>query len=237
MDEERERAKRQFDDSDEESSDNEEEEEEDWKKPSAYSLLMGSLKKNSKQQDFYKKIQLEQEGIEGKVESEDEQEEEEELEDEELEDEEELENEEEIEDEDDDMDEDEEADDAEPADPDAADPYQEEDDEEEEFVYMGSDAEAEEEDSTGDLFEERFADQQPGSFDEAIATVDQKKWIPQTFKDDVLHDVAAFTTTKNEAIKDMPMIENLEDVNVKQRVAKSWAKANKDIFKKGKSCS
>lgn len=215
MDEERERALRQFDDSEEESSANEEEE--DWKKPSAYSLLMSSLKKNSKQQDFYKKIQLEQEGIEGQ------QEDDEELE----EDDEGLE--EDVEEEDGDEEEEEDEDEAEPIDGDAAEPYQEED---EEIVYMGSDAE-EEEEISGDLFEDRFADQQPGSFDEAIAIVEQKKWIPQAFKDDVLHDVTAFTTTKNDSIKDMPIIENLEDVKVKQRVAKCWPKANKDIFKKG----
>jgi U3 small nucleolar RNA-associated protein 25 len=49
--------------SDEESSDNVSDDE-DWEKPSAYSLLMGSLKKTSKNQTFYKKIQLEQEGLE-----------------------------------------------------------------------------------------------------------------------------------------------------------------------------
>lgn len=49
--------------SDEESSD-EGSDEDDWEKPSAYSLLMGSLKKTSKNQDFYNKIQREQEGLE-----------------------------------------------------------------------------------------------------------------------------------------------------------------------------
>lgn len=48
----------------EEESSSDEEEEEDWEKPSAYSLLIGSLKKTSKNKDFYKKIQLEQEGLE-----------------------------------------------------------------------------------------------------------------------------------------------------------------------------
>jgi len=263
MDEERRRAEGQYEDSDEhDDSDSDDEEEEDWKKPSAYSLLMGSLKKNSKQKDFYKKIQREQEGIEDVIESADE-----ELVDEEEVDEEEVDEEEmddvsgDEEEQDDDLDEDEEQDDDldegdeqdvegdEPVDGDAADPLEE--DEEEEIVYVGSDVE--EDDASGifrigvdtlsailkitgldDLFESRFADQQPTSFDEKISVIEQKKWVSQAFEDEVLKDVTALTTFADNTVKEMPKIESLDQVQVKQRIAKCWPKANKQVIKKSK---
>lgn len=262
MDEERRRAEGQYEDSDEldDADSDDEEEEEDWKKPSAYSLLMGSLKKNSKQKDFYKKIQREQEGIEDVIESADE-----ELVDEEEVDEEEMDD---VsgdeEEQDDDLDEDEEQDDDldegeeqdvegdEPVDGDAADPLEEdEEEEEEEIVYVGSDVE--EDDASGisrigvdtlsailkitgldDLFESRFADQQPTSFDEKISVIEQKKWVSQAFEDEVLKDVTALTTFADNTVKDMPKIESLDQVQVKQRIAKCWPKANKQVIKKSK---
>lgn len=145
LDEAKKRADGQFD-SEESGSDSEEE---DWKKPSAYSLLIGSLKKNSKQKDFYKKIKREQEGIEEVSASEEELAE---GEDQEFDDDDELEGEEEVEgeelegEEEDDMSDEDDEDieddeDAEPEDRDAADPLEEE--EEEEIVYVGSDVEEE----------------------------------------------------------------------------------------------
>lgn len=132
LNEERRRAEGQFDNSEEDvnSDSDDEEEEEDWKKPSAYSLLMGSLKKNSKQTDFYKKIQREQEGIEDVISSEDENG----LDKQELDNERERE---EMKDEEEDSDED--VEDLGTIDRDAADPIEEE----EEIVYAGSDTEAE----------------------------------------------------------------------------------------------
>lgn len=251
MDEERRRAEGQYEDSDEhDDSDSDDEEEEDWKKPSAYSLLMGSLKKNSKQKDFYKKIQREQEGIEDVIESADE-----ELVDEEEVDEEEMDD---VsgdeEEQNDDLDEDEEQDveGEELVDGDAADPLEEdEEEEEEEIVYVGSDVE--EDDASGifrigvdtlsailkitgldDLFESRFADQQPTSFDEKISVIEQKKWVSQAFEDEVLKDVTALTTFADNTVKDMPKIESLDQVQVKQRIAKCWPKANKQVIKKSK---
>lgn len=199
-------------------------------------MLISSLKKNSKQKDFYKKIKREQEGIEevsasedDLAENEDGMEEDEELGDEELEgealDEEESEDDDEENDEDDEEDEEEE-----PEDKDAADPLEEEE-EEEEIVYVGSD---DEEEVPDDLFEARFADEQPSSFDEKISIVEQKKWIPQVFHDDVLTEVTALTTVADNHVKDMPQIENLEDVKVKTRIANCWPKANKAVLKKGK---
>ncbi|GAN05080.1 DUF1253 domain-containing protein [Mucor ambiguus] len=230
LDEEKRRVEGQFDDSEEEDDSDSEEEEEDWKKPSAYSLLMGSLKKNSKQKDFYKKIQREQEGIEDVIESADEELVDEEEIDQEMDDMSEGE-------EDDDQDEDEEdvegeedAEDAEPMDGDAADPLEDDDEEEEEIVYVGSDVE--EDDVSDDLFERRFADQQPASFDEKISTIEQKKWVSQTFEDEILKDVTAMTTTVDNSVKKMPKIESLEDVHVKQRIANCWPKANKEVIKK-----
>lgn len=259
MDEERRRAEGQYEDSDEldDADSDDEEEEEDWKKPSAYSLLMGSLKKNSKQKDFYKKIQREQEGIEDVIESADEElVDEEEVDEEEMDDvsgdeEEQDDDLDEDEEQDDDLDEGEEQDveDDEPVDGDAADPLEE--DEEEEIVYVGSDVE--EDDASGifrigvdtlsailkitgldDLFESRFADQQPTSFDEKISVIEQKKWVSQAFEDEVLKDVTALTTVADNTVKDMPKIESLDQVQVKQRIAKCWPKANKQVIKKSK---
>ncbi|CEP10770.1 hypothetical protein [Parasitella parasitica] len=235
LDEERRRAEGQFDDSDEnEDSDSEEDEEEDWKKPSAYSLLMGSLKKNSKQKDFYKKIQREQEGIEDMVDSQDEmkqidQEAEQEMDDLSEEQEFEQDGNEEYDEEEDDEEEDDEEGLAAAIDGDASDPI--EDDDEEEIIYMGS-SDAEEEDLPDDLFDSRFADQQPASFDEKISIIEQKKWVSQTFEDEILKDITALTTNVDISVKDMPKIEKLEDVKVKQRIAKCWPKANKEVIKK-----
>lgn len=85
-----------------------------------------------------------------------------------------------------------------------------------------------------DLFEGRFADQLPSTFDEKISVVEQKKWINQGFHDEVLKDVTAQTTTTDKSIQSMPTITNLEEVKVKQRIANCWAKANKEVIKKGK---
>ncbi|CAO3627587.1 unnamed protein product [Mucor hiemalis] len=228
LDEEKKRADGQFDSTDDS---DDESEEEDWKKPSAYSLLVGSLKKNSKQKDFYKKIQREQEGIEEVSDSEEELPEDEEtgsvdmnedsIEGEEMS---EVDSDEEGEEDDDSVE-----GDVEVEDKDAADPL--EDDEEEEIVYVGSE---DEEEVLDDLFDSRFADQLPASFDEKISVVEQKKWVSQNFHDDVLKEVTALTTTADKTISEMPKIESLQDVKVKQRIANCWPTANKDVLKKNK---
>ena len=69
-----EQDKVQFESDDEQSID-EDDEEESWQKPSAYSQLVGSLQKTSKNQTFYARIKREQEGIED-VDNEDESDEE-----------------------------------------------------------------------------------------------------------------------------------------------------------------
>lgn len=48
-----------------------EEEENDWQKPSAYSRLVGSLQKTSKNREFYERIRREQLGLEDQVMEED----------------------------------------------------------------------------------------------------------------------------------------------------------------------
>lgn len=53
------------------------------------------------------------------------------------------------------------------------------------------------------------------------------------FVDEVLKDVTALTTTEDKSMKDMPIIDKLEDVKVKQRIANCWPKANKEVIKKG----
>jgi hypothetical protein len=69
--------------------------------------------------------------------------------------------------------------------------------------------------------------------DEKISLVEQKKWISQQVQDDVLQDVTAFTVTKEKSIVDKSNTKNLEDLNVKERVAKLWPQINKDYSEKG----
>lgn len=84
-----------------------------------------------------------------------------------------------------------------------------------------------------DLFESRFADQLPASFDEKISVIEQKKWFSQVFHDEALKDVTALTTTVDKNVQNMPTVTNLDDIKVKQRIANCWPVANKDIIKKG----
>ncbi|KAI8981522.1 hypothetical protein BDB01DRAFT_723870 [Pilobolus umbonatus] len=223
LDEEQHRKEHQFD-SDEESEDDEEE---DWKKPSAYSMLISSLKKNSKQKDFYRKIQLEQEGIE-EVEKEHSASEEDDedvhfqsgsedmLESDNEDEKEEMKSEEE---------ENEHSDENE----------EEEIEEEEEIIYQGSDDEEDivNDDGLDDLFETRFKDAQPPSFDEAISIIEQKKWVGQQFEDNVLHDVVAMTPTPNKSVKNIPEVVDLAELHVKPRIIESWPRTNKQVRKKG----
>ncbi|KAG0749492.1 hypothetical protein G6F61_001043 [Rhizopus arrhizus] len=235
LEQEKKRRERMFD-SDEESESDDEEEEEDYKKPSAYSLLIGSLKKTSKQKEFYKKIQLEEEGFDNEQEQLEQEEQEEEMDEEEIDEEDLSEGEEDMDEElEDDEEEESEAEEVEKqeVDADAPDAYEEE----EEIVYAGSEVEDEDEDETSlsqDLFETRFAEQQSGSLDEKIAAIEQKKWNTQAFKDDVLNDVVAFTASDEKVAVDSTLIDNLEKVQVKKRIADAWPKTNKSV-KKGRA--
>ncbi|KAI9256181.1 hypothetical protein BY458DRAFT_461414 [Sporodiniella umbellata] len=214
--EEKERRERAFDSSEEES------EEDDYKKPSAYSLLIGSLKKTSKQQAFYKKIQLEEEGFDNEKEQLEQQQE--------LSQESDLDENEEIMEEDEGSIEEEENNEEdhgeeeaiETEDADAADAFEEED-----IVYVGSD-EDEDEPSDGDLFESRFAEHQSASFDEKISIVEQKKWNSQTCQSEILKDVISFAPGEK-LLLDESVIESLDDANVKGRIAGAWPKANKSV--------
>ncbi|KAI8078645.1 uncharacterized protein BX664DRAFT_303356 [Halteromyces radiatus] len=204
------------------------EEEEDWEKPSAYSLLMGSLKKTSKNQDFYKKIQLEQEGLED-IEEEYEQEidsnqddESDEMEDMDEEDDTNLEQ------QDDDV---YDHDDMEPT---KSDNEQEEEEEEEiEIGYISSD---DEEELRANIYEDRFKDHQPTNFDEKIAYIEQKKWTPETWQDDELKDVVSHYPDPTTSIKDTKKKSTtLEEYQVKEKVARHWKTTNKSCVSKGPS--
>ncbi|KAL0082532.1 hypothetical protein J3Q64DRAFT_1642620 [Phycomyces blakesleeanus] len=213
MDEDRERKERQFESTDDE------EDEEDWQKPSAYSMLVGSLKKTSQHQDFYKKIQREQEGVEDIVSDDEELEEDMEQElDEEIEEEDGIEDSEseEVKEEDNHSDED---------------VVEEEEEEEEIGGYESSD---DEEALKADLFESRLADEQPKSFDQKIALIEQKKWVAQAFEDEALKEVVSYTTEEDKSIKEVHKIESLEEAGVKERIANQWKKGNKDVVKSKK---
>ncbi|KAI8374291.1 uncharacterized protein BYT42DRAFT_398746 [Radiomyces spectabilis] len=235
LEEEAERMERQFDSDEEPSEADDEEDEDDWEKPSAYSLLIGSLKKSSQQKDFYKKIEREQEGYEDMA---DDQEEEEEV----YEEEDDLEEVDEVEDielneEDEDLEgseQDDDEDDQEDLveDKDAVDPEDNLDDEEEMFELYGS---SDDEATDTVVFEERLADAQPKDFDEKVAKIEQKKWVTQAFEDDLLKDVVCYTTGADKSIKEKEPITDLKSTGMKERIANCWQKANQSCLKEGQS--
>ncbi|KAI9310561.1 hypothetical protein BX666DRAFT_2004798 [Dichotomocladium elegans] len=199
----------------------------DWEKPSAYSQLVGLLKKTSKHRDFYKKIEREQEGIE------EEEEEEEDINEEASDDNGGL-SEENIDESDVEVAAEEEASENE----DAKEEVQQEDENDEdahviedvdENFVIGQDSDDEGE--NGDLYNRRFADQQPKTFDEDIALSEQKKWIPLMFQDDVLKEVASFTLHPDSTIKQQKPIDDLVQAGVNERIAKKWKEANSSCVK------
>ncbi|CAO3600758.1 unnamed protein product [Absidia cylindrospora] len=225
--------------SEEESSDDASDED-NWEKPSAYSLLMGSLKKTSKNQDFYKKIQLEQEGLE-EVAADSEEDDDEamdgELEHEEDEDE--L-NSGDDQDDDDDLDEADDNEDVDESGVEQEDAIHDHDDMEPEVSdndvqedleiedgYISTDNE---EELSTNIYESRFKDQQPADFDKRIALVEQKKWSADSWHDDVLKDVAyQFIGTSSSAGRETQKTHTsrLEDLQVKEKVARHWETVNK----------
>lgn len=80
-----------------------------------------------------------------------------------------------------------------------------------------------------DPFERRLSDEQPKSFDEDIALVDQKKWTTEMFQDDALKEVAAFTLHPDKSVKEQKPIKDLVELKVKERLARRWKEANSDF--------
>ncbi|KAF7727858.1 rRNA-binding ribosome biosynthesis protein utp25 [Apophysomyces ossiformis] len=223
LEEERERMEGRFDSSSEE-------EEEEWQKPSAYSMLVGSLKKTSKNQSFYEKIQREQEGIEDVVEQDDD------------EDGEEYDEEEEVDDDVSVLDQGSEEEDSASAvgeeedDDDMAaeeDIEKEEEEEEEEEMMIGYESSDDEDKLGSDRFETRFGDKQSSDFDNKITLIEQKKWITQGFENDSLKEVVSYTPVADKTVMDDVKITGLEQVQVKEKLARHWKEANEECLGEG----
>ncbi|KAL1935710.1 hypothetical protein VTP01DRAFT_4850 [Rhizomucor pusillus] len=219
LEEEQEQEETMFDDEEEGSDENEDEEEgeggeDDWEKPSAYSRLVGSLQKTSKNRAFYEKILREQQGIE------DDQEVEEEEEDQDIE----------GDDQDDDLEE-EEDESAEELEEEEEEEDQEEEDEDENKDEDEADAaeidSSDEEVASKDQYRIHFANEQPKDFDEKISKVEQKQWATKPFEDSVLTEGVAYSVNSTGKVSLSKKIDSLESVNVKSRIIPHWKKANK----------
>ncbi|ORX53676.1 DUF1253-domain-containing protein [Hesseltinella vesiculosa] len=210
-------------------------EEEEWEKPSAYSLLMGSLKKTSKNKDFYQKIEKEQEGLEDDGEEvDDDEDEESEALDEDMDDGDDAELSEEAQDMDQETDVDE-GDDTSASDSDNDNDNVEDDVEDDEDEDEDDDDEPEQDDGRNHIYDSRFSDEQSADFDERISLIEQKKWKLQSYHDDVLQDVV-FQSPQNEAaLADSKPITDLQDAQFKEKLINRWAALNKDCVQKGKS--
>ncbi|KAI8147823.1 hypothetical protein BJV82DRAFT_593490 [Fennellomyces sp. T-0311] len=200
-----------------ESDKQDESDEETWEKPSAYSQLVGSLQKTSKNRVFYDRIKREQEGIEEEASEDeydmvDEQEEGSELgdDDEELDDKEESGEEEEEEEEDD------------------AEGLAEKEEEEDQIMIGDESSDEEGNGRAEDIFSRHFADEQPKQFDQDISRIVERKWTMEAFEDDALKDVVSYTPTASKSIKESKPITDLVKVQVRARIAKIWKKANKN---------
>ncbi|KAI7851631.1 hypothetical protein BDC45DRAFT_538077 [Circinella umbellata] len=211
LDRQMEEEKVQFESEDDQSV-VDDEEEESWQKPSAYSQLVGSLQKTSKNQTFYARIKREQEGIEDEEEEEEEEDEE-----------------------------DEEEDDDNDAEEDEDEESMEEDEEEEEDDGQGlidkeekqdqvtiGDESSDDEENDEDPYARHFADEQPKDFDEKISLVEERKWKPETFDDDVLKDVVSYTLSPDKSVKESKPVTDLVKAKVRGRLSKLWKKANKE---------
>jgi hypothetical protein len=118
--------------------------------------------------------------------------------------------------------------------PEASDDEQEEEEIEIAIGDLSSDDDDEGQDVN--IYETRFKDQQPGDFDKKIACVEQKKWATDTWTDDVLKDVAyqiPGTTAPSDRDGLKTPVARLEDLQVKERVARQWEAVNKDSVEKG----
>ncbi|KAI9488556.1 hypothetical protein BDB00DRAFT_38877 [Zychaea mexicana] len=218
LDREMEEGQVQFE-SEEDEEEGDDEEEETWQKPSAYSQLVGSLQKTSKNQTFYARIKREQEGFEDEdSDGDDEDEEEQEVHDENdmavndaEEENEEEEKDEEVEEEDDGegiIDE----------------------EEKQDQIMVGDESSDEEEGREEDPFSRHFTDDQPKEFDQKISLIEDKKWNAQTFEDDALKDVVGYTAVPDKSIKESKPVTDLVEAKVRGRLAKLWKKANKNVL-------
>ncbi|KAH8556050.1 hypothetical protein BGW37DRAFT_479631 [Umbelopsis sp. PMI_123] len=214
----------------------------DWQKPTAYSKLLGILQKTSKNQDYYKRIKLEQEGLEDQEDMDEDELEEAEEDEEVLE----LTAEEEKELRDkygDDylqaLDEDGSADEAdfikeyedEQANNEGED---EEEDNEEEEVHEGdlSDVNDSDNEEEGDASKSHFGDGQSLKINSLITKVESKAWTTENTEDPVLKSVTCFNVSDHPTPALNPPVnyKTLEDFGVKHRLHKHWPKVNQDCI-------
>ncbi|CAO3653422.1 unnamed protein product [Cunninghamella echinulata] len=189
---------------------------------------MGSLKKTSKNKEFYRKIQLEQEGLEDMVED-SEDEEAEQLNDDDDDDDndgdqDDIEVGEEDDDEDDESATSEQKEEFDDNDMDKVDNDDQDEEEEMEIGYISTD---DEEELKANIFESRFKDEQSLEFDKKIALIEQKQLNSEAWHDDVLQDVLYQSPGPVSKNQQSTPITNLEDVQVKEKVARRWKEFNK----------
>ncbi|KAI9287888.1 hypothetical protein BC943DRAFT_319045 [Umbelopsis sp. AD052] len=229
--------------------DDEGDDSDDWQKPTAYSKLLGILQKSSKHQDYYKRIKLEEEGLEDQEDAMDDEEDDEEEDDEEAEEEVlELTAEEEKqlrEQYGDDyltaLDQDSSADE------DGIDGEDEEDAEVEQELDEESEAEVEDQEmdeaglsdvddsdneEEGDASKHHFGDEQTQKIGDLITKVESKAWTTENIEDPILKSVTSFTVSDRStpALQPPANCKTLEDFGVKHRLHKTWTKVNEDCI-------
>ncbi|KAM3582055.1 rRNA-binding ribosome biosynthesis protein utp25 [Umbelopsis sp. WA50703] len=225
--------------------DDEEEDEDDWQKPSAYNRLIGILQKTSKHQDFYKRMKLEEEGLEdqenGMATDEDEDDEEPEEQVLELTAEEERELREKY---GDDylaaIDEEEYGDDQ----SDGSEVGDQDNEEEEEDVASEDDGQDQHiddaddsDDEDGDASKTHFGDEQSQKIAGKVSKVEAKAWGQKVFEDAVLKSVTTFSVSEKPPTSLAPPANcnTLNDFNVKQRIQSHWLKVNEECLQDRKS--
>ncbi|GAB5589241.1 rRNA-binding ribosome biosynthesis protein utp25 [Umbelopsis nana] len=219
--------------------DDEADDSDDWQKPSAYNRLLGILQKTSKHQDYYKRIKLEEEGLEDQEDDMDGMDDEDEDQGEEeavleltAEQEKELK---EKYGEDyltalDEADSDEDADaenvgEALSDDDDMVDEIEEV--EEGAAISEADDSDIEED---GDACKAHFGDEQTQKMSSLVTKVDTKAWKAETIEDPILKSVTSFSVSDRPAAALYPpsSCTSLSDFGVKHRLHKSWPKVNQD---------
>lgn len=104
-----------------------------------------------------------------------------------------------------------------------------EDDEEEDEMEIGYISTDDEEELSINIFESRFKDEQPLEFDKKIALIEQKQLKSEAWHDDVLQEVLFQSPGSVLKSQQNSTFTNLEDAQVKEKIARRWKEFNKSI--------
>lgn len=113
------------------------------------------------------------------------------------------------------------------------DTYDNDSQEEEEEMEIGYISTDDEEELRVNIFESRFKDEQPLEFDKKIALIEQKQLNSEAWHDDVLQEVLYQSPGPVSKNQQSTPITNLEDIQVKEKVARRWKEFNKAIADDG----